>query len=57
MLFDYYKISKIYGIQPDELQKLVEEVQNEFPDDQMLAELHIVRALRFYGEEEHDNNG
>jgi len=30
------------------LKKIIEEVYKEFPNDQMLAELHVVRALKKY---------
>lgn len=45
-VFDYIALSKRYGIEPGELKRIVDEVHNEFQDDEMMAELHIVRAIR-----------
>jgi hypothetical protein len=45
-VFDYITLSKRYGIEPGDLKKIVDEVHNEFKDDEMMTELHIVRAIR-----------
>ncbi len=45
-VFDYIALSKRHGIEPGELKKIVDEVHNEFKDDEMMTELHIVRAIR-----------
>jgi len=47
-IFDYITLSKKYGIEPGELKKIVDEISNEFKDDEMMAELHIVRAIKQY---------
>lgn len=45
-VFDYEHLAKKYNVKSDILNKLVEEAKKEFPNDQMMIELHIVRAIR-----------
>jgi len=45
-IFDYEALSRKYGIEPEVLNKIVKETHNEFGEDEMMAELHIVRSLR-----------
>ncbi len=42
--FDYESAAREAGIPEDKLQELVQIMQAEFPDDQMMAELHVLRA-------------
>ena len=44
--FDYKTLAKKYHISPDKIKKITREIYKEFPNDDMLAELHIMRALR-----------
>lgn len=44
--FDYESLSKKYHIESNILQQLAKDAYAEFPYDEMMAELHIVRALR-----------
>ena len=48
LVFDYRLAAKELRVPADVLQKLEKEVQKEFPNDQLLMELHIIRALRTY---------
>ncbi len=44
--FDYQKVAGEMGI-PDVLMKQIEkEIKKEFPNDRMMYELHVLRALR-----------
>ncbi len=45
-VFDYLTLSQRYGIDANDLKRIIVEVQDEFKDDEMMAELHIVRAIR-----------
>lgn len=46
--FDYKSIAKKYNLDPDKIKEITKEIYKEFPNDDMLAELHIVRALKEY---------
>jgi len=46
--FDYRSLAEKYNIRTKVLDSIVKEVKDEFPDDKMLAELHIIRALKEY---------
>lgn len=48
MFFDTEKKAREPGIQPEVYQKLKEEVKSEFPNDEMMFELHLLRALMEY---------
>lgn len=45
-MFDYEALSRQLEIAPEALAILVREAQMEFPGDEMMAELHVIRALR-----------
>lgn len=45
MLFDYVAAAERVGIPQDKLDRLCALVRAEFPDDEMMAELHILRAI------------
>lgn len=45
-IFDYEQLAKKCNVKSDILNKLVEEASREFPNDQMMIELHIIRAIR-----------
>ena len=40
------KVIKKISISKKELQKLEKEIKQEFPNDRMMYELHVLRALR-----------
>jgi hypothetical protein len=44
--FDYMALAKKYNIDSDTLDNIIKETYNEFPHDEMLAELHVIRALK-----------
>lgn len=46
-MFDYEALSKKYNIAKDTLDRLVKEAKNEFPNDEMMVELHVTRALHW----------
>ncbi len=48
MFFNTEKKAQELGIQPEVYQKLREEVKNEFPNDEMMFELHLLRAVMEY---------
>lgn len=45
MLFDYVTVARRAGIPEAQLERLCALVRAEFPSDEMMAELHILRAL------------
>ena len=45
MIFDYKTAAARTGIPGDKLDRLTAIVRAEFPDDEMMAELHILRAI------------
>ncbi len=44
--FDYQSVANEAGITPTQLAQIVERVRRHYPDDQMLCELHVLRACR-----------
>lgn len=45
----YYDLERLIGeaaLPPDTVQSILDEVRVEFPDDEMMYELHVVRALQ-----------
>lgn len=46
-MFDYEALSRQLEIAPEALATLIREAHEEFPDDEMMAELHVIRALRW----------
>lgn len=46
MLFDYVAAAKRAGIGPEELDRLVALTRAEFPSDEMMVELHVLRTLQ-----------
>ena len=47
-MFDYNRLISQYGISPDVAEQIIAEIKEEFADDEMMMELHVVRALRSY---------
>ena len=47
-MFDYEKLIEKYEISPDIAKGIITEVKNEFPNDEMMMEIHIIRALKNY---------
>jgi hypothetical protein len=44
-LFDYRSAAQRAGISEEELDRLCQVVREEFPDDDMMFELHVLRAI------------
>ena len=55
--FDYKTLAKKYHIAPDKIKKITKEIYKEFPNDDMLAELHIVRAVKEYKRQTNKKEG
>jgi len=45
MMFDYASAARRVGIPEDKLERLVALARAEFPDDETMAELHVLRAI------------
>lgn len=45
-IFDVEKLARESDISKQELAKIWKQVRKEFPNDQLMQELHIVRAVR-----------
>ena len=48
VMFDYWMLGKELSVPEEIIQGIEEETRNEFPFDSMLAELHILRAVKAY---------
>jgi hypothetical protein len=53
--FDWEKMAEELGISERQTTEIVENARHEFPDDPMMCELHIIRALRSAYEAEKSN--
>ncbi|MFQ5852967.1 MAG: hypothetical protein ACE5JU_20595 [Candidatus Binatia bacterium] len=42
--FDYKKVAEQAGIPPDKMAELLSIMRREFPKDEMMFELHVLRA-------------
>ena len=51
--FDYKSFAKKHDIDTQTLERIIEEAYEEFPDDEMMAELHVIRAIRAYKDNSH----
>jgi len=47
-MFDYNKLIEQYEINTDIAEQIITEIKEEFSDDEMMMELHIIRALKSY---------
>lgn len=45
--FDYELVAATHHVEPAVLAELVQDARKEFPHDEMMAELHVVRALHW----------
>lgn len=46
-IFDLAALAQQYGISADSLEKLTKQARDEFGSDDMMVELHVVRAMRY----------
>ncbi|NOZ68064.1 MAG: hypothetical protein GXP46_02150 [Deferribacteres bacterium] len=55
--FDYLKVAEEMKVPDDVLKKIEKEVKEEFPEDKMMYELHVLRALNSkYWQKEYKRN-
>ena len=47
-IFDYQSVADRFGISADIVKKVENEIKKEIPNDNMIRELHILRALKSY---------
>jgi len=47
-MFDYRSLGEKLAVPSKIVQKIEEETRNEFPFDNMLMEIHILRAIKTY---------
>lgn len=47
MLYDIEKLLKGLKISEEEKEKIIREIKEEFPNDEMLYELHVFRMVQF----------
>jgi len=47
-MFDYRSLGEKLAVPPKIVQKIEEEARDEFPFDNMLMEIHILRAVKAY---------
>jgi len=50
VIFDVERKAKEVGISKDLYKKLEKEVREEFPNDEMMFELHLIRALKSHSQ-------
>ncbi len=48
LMFDYRSLGEKLAVPLEIVQKLEEEARDEFPFDDMLMEIHILRAVKAY---------
>jgi hypothetical protein len=48
LIFDYYSLGQKLAVPLEIIQKFEKEAYNEFPMDNMLMEIHILRAVKAY---------
>jgi len=47
-IFDYQSLANRFGISDNIVKKVEQDVREEIPNDNMIMELHILRALKSY---------
>ncbi len=47
-IFDTKRIARETGIPEEDYEKLEKEIREEFPGDEMMFELHFLRALKYF---------
>ena len=48
IIFNYQSVAEKFGIPDNVVKKIVKEIKKEIPNDNMIMELHILRALKYY---------
>ena len=44
-MFDIKKVAKDYDLSREQIKKIEKEVKQEFPRDEVMYELHVIRAI------------
>jgi hypothetical protein len=52
LMFDYWSRGEELSVPPEIIQRFEQEAHNEFPFDNMLMEIHILRAVKTYAKSE-----
>jgi hypothetical protein len=47
-IFNYQSVANKFGIPDNIVKEIVKEIRKEIPNDNMIMELHILRALKSY---------
>ena len=47
-IFNYQSVADKFGISNSIVEKIVKEIRKEIPNDNMIMELHVLRALKSY---------
>ena len=50
LMFDYRSVGEKLSVPADVIQKFEKEAYDEFPSDNMLMEIHVLRAVKAYAE-------
>jgi hypothetical protein len=50
-IFNYQSVAEKFNIPDNIVKKIVKEVREEIPNDNMIMELHVLRALKAYANE------
>ena len=45
-IFNYESLAQEYDIDENELIKLIQDAKEEFPNDDMMFELHVIRLIK-----------
>ena len=48
LMFDYRSVGEELAVPSEIIQRFEQEAQKEFPSDDMLMEIHILRAVKAY---------
>jgi hypothetical protein len=48
IIFNYQSVADRFGIPNTIVEKIVKETRREIPNDNMIMELHVLRALKSY---------
>ena len=48
LIFDYHSFGENHDIPVEIIREFEKEAQNEFPFDNMLMEIHVLRAIKSY---------
>jgi len=52
LMFDYWSLGEELAVPHEVIQQFEQEAHNEFPLDNMLMEIHVLRAVKAYAKSE-----